>query len=56
MKKLTDDLIYVGVNDFEVDLFEGMYTVKNGMSYNSYVLLDKKTAVFDTVDERFGGE
>lgn len=53
MEKITNDLIYVGVDDTDVDLFEGLYTVPNGMAYNSYVLLDEKTAVIDTVDERF---
>lgn len=47
---------YVGVNDHEIDLFEGQYVVPNGMSYNSYVILDKKIAVMDTVDARFGDE
>ena len=53
---ITDDIKYVGVNDHEVDLFEGQYVVPNGMAYNSYVILDKKIAVFDTVDARFGAE
>ena len=48
--------IYVGVNDKSIDLFEGMYRVPNGMSYNSYIIRDEKSAVFDTVDEKFGGE
>ncbi len=51
--KITDALIHVGVNDYEIDLFEGQYTVENGMAYNSYLLLDEKTAVMDTVDKRF---
>lgn len=54
--KLSDDIIYVGVNDRKVDLFEGMYSVPNGMSYNSYVIADKKIAVMDTVDKEFGDE
>ena len=54
--KITDDVIYVGVNDHEVDLFEGQYIVPNGMAYNSYIIKDEKTAVFDTVDARFGEE
>ena len=54
--KITDDIKYVGVNDHEVDLFEGQYIVPNGMAYNSYVILDEKTAVMDTVDARFGEE
>ncbi len=51
---ITNDIKYVGVNDREIDLFEGMYTVPNGMAYNSYVILDEKIAVMDTVDRRFG--
>jgi len=47
---------YIGVNDREIDLFEGQYAVPNGMAYNSYVIIDEKIAVFDTVDARFGGE
>ena len=47
---------YIGVNDREIDLFEGQYIVPNGMAYNSYVIIDEKIAVFDTVDARFGGE
>lgn len=54
--KITDDIKYVGVNDHKVDLFEGQYVVKNGMSYNSYVILDEKIAVMDTVDARFTHE
>lgn len=54
--EITSDIKYVGVNDHEIDLFEGMYTVENGMAYNSYVMMDGQTAVFDTVDARFGGE
>ena len=50
---ITNDIRYVGVNDHEVDLFEGQYVVPNGMSYNSYVILDEKVAVTDTVDRRF---
>ncbi|MCH5155762.1 MAG: flavin reductase [Clostridiales bacterium] len=53
---ITDDIKYVGVNDHDVDLFEGQYVVPHGMAYNSYVILDKKIAVFDTVDARFGTE
>lgn len=52
--QITQDIKYVGVNDHEVDLFEGQYVVENGMAYNSYVILDEKIAVFDTVDARFG--
>ena len=47
---------YIGVNDHSIDLFEGQYTVPNGMAYNSYVIIDEKIAVFDTVDARFGAE
>ncbi len=50
---LPNDLKYVGVNDHAIDLFEGQYKVPNGISYNSYVLLDDEIAIFDTVDERF---
>ena len=52
----TEDIRYIGVNDHDVDLFEGQYTVENGMSYNSYVILDEKVAVMDTVDAHFGVE
>lgn len=51
--EITQDIKYVGVNDHEVDLFEGQYLVPNGMAYNSYVVLDEKVAVFDTVDAHF---
>ncbi len=51
--EITQDIKYVGVNDHEVDLFEGQYQVPNGMAYNSYVVLDEKASVFDTVDGRF---
>ncbi len=51
---ITKDIRYVGVNDHEIDLFEGQYVVPNGMAYNSYVILDEKIAVMDTVDRRFG--
>ena len=53
---ITNDIRYVGVNDHEVDLFEGQYVVENGMAYNSYVILDEKTAVMDTVDAHFTHE
>lgn len=53
---ISDDVFYVGVNDREIDLFEGQYKVENGMAYNSYVVKDEKIAVFDTVDARFGDE
>lgn len=54
--EISGDIKYVGVNDHQVDLFEGMYDVPNGMAYNSYVILDEKIAVMDTVDAHFGGE
>ena len=53
---VTEDIIYVGVNDHDVDLFEGQYVVPLGMAYNSYFIKDSKTAVMDTVDARFGDE
>ena len=54
--QVTDSIRYVGVNDHQVDLFDGQYQVPNGMSYNSYVILDEKVAVMDTVDIHFGEE
>lgn len=54
--KVTNDIIYVGVNDHKVDLFEGQYEVKNGMAYNSYAIIDDKIAIMDTVDARFTHE
>ncbi len=54
--KVTDEIIYVGVNNHDIDLFEGQYIVPNGMAYNSYVIRDEKIAVMDTVDEAFGEE
>lgn len=54
--KITDDILYVGVNDHKVDLFEGQYMVPNGMAYNSYVIKDEKIAVMDTVDANFTHE
>lgn len=51
---ITSDIRYIGVNDHEIDLFEGQYIVPNGMAYNSYVILDQRIAVMDTVDARFG--
>ena len=53
---ITNDIRYIGVNDHQVDLFEGQYVVPNGMAYNSYVILDEKVAVMDTVDRNFGKE
>lgn len=54
--RVTDDIKYVGVNDHQVDLFEGQYVVPRGMAYNSYVIMDEKIAVMDTVDQHFGEE
>ena len=54
--KIANDVFYVGVNDHKVDLFEGQYVVPNGMAYNSYVIMDEKIAVFDTVDAKFTHE
>ena len=53
---ITRDIVYIGVNDHKIDLFEGQYKVPNGMSYNSYLILDEKTAVMDTVDRNFTHE
>ena len=53
---ITKDIKYVGVNDHDIDLFEGQYVVENGMAYNSYVIIDEKIAVMDTVDARFRHE
>ena len=54
--EITNDIKYVGVNDHKVDLFEGQYKVPNGMSYNSYVIMDEKIAIMDTVDQNFTHE
>ena len=53
---ITNDIRYIGVNDHEVDLFEGQYVVPNGMSYNSYAILDEKVAIMDTVDQNFADQ
>ncbi len=53
---ITNDIRYIGVNDHDIDLFEGMYHVPEGMAYNSYVILDEKIAVMDTVDTHFGNQ
>ena len=53
---ITNDIRYIGVNDRKIDLFEGQYPVPNGMAYNSYVILDEKVAVLDTVDAAFSHE
>lgn len=55
-KNISNSIVYIGVNDHKVDLFEGQYTVKNGMAYNSYVILDKEIAVVDTVDINFSDQ
>lgn len=54
--EITNNIKYVGVNDHQVDLFEGQYQVPNGMAYNSYIILDEKIAVMDTVDGAFAEE
>ena len=54
--KITNDIKYVGVNDHEIDLFEGQFIVPNGMSYNSYIFMDEKIAVMDSVDANFGDQ
>lgn len=51
--EITKDIKYIGVNDHDIDLFEGQYVVENGMAYNSYIIMDERIAVFDTVDNRF---
>ena len=51
---ITKDIKYIGVNDHEIDLFEGQYIVPNGMAYNSYAIVDEKIAIMDSVDARFG--
>ena len=56
MNKVTNDVFYIGVNDHQIDLFEGQYLVPHGMSYNSYIIKDEKIAVFDTVDQSFTEE
>ena len=53
---ITKDIRYIGVNDHEVDLFEGQYVVPNGMAYNSYAIMDEKVAIMDTVDQNFGAQ
>ena len=56
LNHVTDTVLYIGVNDHAIDLFEGQYKIPDGITYNSYVILDEKTAVLDTVDEGFGEE
>ena len=53
---VTNDIKYIGVNDHQVDLFEGQYVVPNGMAYNSYAIMDEKIAIMDTVDKNFTDE
>ena len=54
--KITKDIKYIGVNDHDIDLFEGQYIVENGMAYNSYLIMDEKIAILDTVEARFSKE
>ena len=56
VEKVTESIFYVGANDHDLDLFEGQYIIPNGMAYNSYVILDDKVAVMDTVDANFKHE
>ena len=56
LEKITDSIIYIGANDHDIDMFEGQYDVPDGMAYNSYVILDEKTVVFDTIDKSKTGE
>ena len=56
VQNITDSIFYVGANDHDLDLFEGQYIVPNGMAYNSYVIVDDKIAVFDTIDKSKTGE
>ena len=53
---ISNDIKYIGVNDHKIDLFEGQYVVKNGMSYNSYIIMDEKICIMDTVDKNFTHE
>lgn len=55
-QKIADGIVYIGVNDKTIDLFESQYVVPNGVSYNSYCILDEKIAIMDTVDYRMSGE
>ena len=56
MKNVTKDIFYVGVNDHDIDLFEGHFEVENGMAYNSYVVMDEKIAIMDSVEKNFFNE
>ena len=53
---INKDIYYVGVNDHQIDLFEGQFVVENGMAYNSYVIMDDKIAIMDSVDAKFTDE
>ena len=53
---IKEDIIYIGVNDKEIDLFEGQYDVPNGMAYNSYLIIDEKIAILDSVEIKFKDE
>ena len=53
---ISNDIFYVGVNDYDLDLFEGQYPIPNGMAYNSYAVVDEKIAVIDSVEVRFAAE
>ena len=54
--KITNDVVYIGVNDNLIDLFEGQYPVPQGMAYNSYAILDEKIAILDSVETKFAAE
>ena len=56
IKNITEKIVYIGVDDTDIDLFESQYVVPHGVSYNSYLILDEKVAVMDTVDKRKGDE
>ena len=56
VEKVTESIFYVGANDHDLDLFEGQYIIPNGMAYNSYVIVDDKIVVFDTIDKSKTGE
>ena len=56
MKEIANDIRYIGVDDVDLDLFESQYVVPEGMSYNSYLILDRKVAILDTADQRKGEE
>ena len=56
IKNITEKIVYIGVDDTDIDLFESQYVVPHGVSYNSYLILDEKVAIMDTVDKRKGDE